>query len=96
MILHTLSASPASGAFDDCLRVITADDALLLLGDGVYAGIAHSRACERLLASGARLHVLRADASAAGVLPLLEEIDVVDMDGFVALTERYPRQLAWY
>ena len=37
-----------------------------------------------------------ADASAAGVLPLLEEIEVVDMDGFVALTERYPRQLAWY
>ena len=96
VILHTLNASPGSGAFDDCLRAITADDALLLLGDGVYAAMAHSRAWERLRACGAPLYVLRADASAAGVLPLLEEIEVVDMDGFVALTERYPRQLAWY
>lgn len=96
MILHTLNASPSSRAFADCLRVITAGDALLLLGEGVYAALAHSRACERLLACGAQLYVLRADASAAGVLARLGAVKAVDMAGFVALSERFSRQLAWY
>jgi tRNA 2-thiouridine synthesizing protein B len=86
MTLHTLNASPASAAFADCLRLVAPGDALLLLGDGVYAALAGTGPCRALDASGAELYVLAHICSAA----------VVDIDGFVALSERFARQLAWY
>ena len=96
MILHTLNASPGNTAFRDCLRVIAAGDALLLMGDGVYAAIADTDASTALQASGAEIYVLGPDATAAGVKNLIAEATRVDIDGFVALTERFPRQQAWY
>ena len=96
MILHTLNASPSSPAFSDCLKVLVTGDAVLLMGDGVYAAIPQSRACNLLLATGADIHVLRADAAAAGVNELPHVVCSIDMDGFVALSERFPRQQAWY
>ena len=96
MILHTLNAPPGRAAFTDCLRLIAAGDALLLMGDGVYAAIAQTDAGTALQASGAEIYVLAADATAAGVNNLIEGATRMDMDGFVALTERFPRQQAWY
>lgn len=97
MLLHTLSRSPAHSALRDCLAVLGADDALLLLGDGVYAALEGSEAAALLTGSGASLFVLAADAALAGVRErMLPGATVVDDDGFVALTERYSRQLAWY
>lgn len=96
MILHTLNTSPGNCAFSDCLRIIAAGDALLLMGDGVYAAIAETDAGAALQASGAEIYVLAADATAAGLKNLIDEATHVDMDGFVALTERFPRQQAWY
>ena len=97
MLLHTVSRSPAHSALRDCLAVLGPDDAILLLGDGVYAAIAGGEAAALLTASGATLFVLEADAALAGVQErLLPGATVVDDDGFVALTERYGRQLAWY
>ena len=96
MVLHTLNAPPASAAFLDFLRVVSPDDAVLLLGDGVYAAVAGTQARRQLESCGAELHVLRADAAAAGIMALVGAIDVVDFAGFVALTERYPRQMGWY
>jgi tRNA 2-thiouridine synthesizing protein B len=96
MVLHTLSASPASPAFDDCLRLLAREDAVLLMGDGVYAALAGTPALESLLRSGATVHLLQADAAAAGILEAPAGTKTVDMEGFVALTERYARQLAWY
>jgi tRNA 2-thiouridine synthesizing protein B len=96
MILHTLNASPASRAFSDCLRVIAGDDALLLMGDGVYAAIPGTAAWGALQESGAAVYVLDTDASAAGISELADSASRVDMAGFVALTERFVRQQAWY
>ena len=96
MTLHTLNASPGSAAFADCLRMIAAGDVLLLLGDGVYAALADTGARAQLDACGARLCILREDAAAAGVLERVEGAEVIDIDGFVALSEHCPRQLAWY
>jgi len=96
MILHTLNASPASRAFSDCLRVIAGDDALLLMGDGVYAAMAGTAAWGALQDSGTAVYVLDADASAAGITELGDSASRVDMAGFVALTERFVRQQAWY
>ena len=36
-VLHTLSALPGTEACTDCLRMLAEGDALLLMGDGVYA-----------------------------------------------------------
>jgi tRNA 2-thiouridine synthesizing protein B len=96
MVLHTLNASPSSAAFADCLRLIASDDTLLLLGDAVYGAIIGSAARQALDASGVELCVLHEDATAAGVAKQLGGATLVDINGFVELTERLSRQLAWY
>lgn len=97
MVLHTLNTSPATAAFGDCLRLLSGDDALLLLGDGCYAGLAGSDAGQQLTAAGSKLYVLHADATARGIAELLlPGIELVDYAGFVELTEAHSRQLAWY
>ncbi len=96
MILHTLNASPASPAFCYCARVVTAGDAVILIGDGVYAALQGTRGAAELLATGAELYLLLPDAQAAGVVYPVAGITSIDMFGFVTLTERFPRQMAWY
>jgi tRNA 2-thiouridine synthesizing protein B len=96
MILHTLNAAPSSAAFEDCLSVARAGDAIVLMGDGVYAALSGTRAWEELQSRGAELYLLNSDALALGVMQPTEGGNWIDMDGFVALTERFPRQQAWY
>ena len=54
MILHTLNASPSSSAFTDCLKTIAEGDAVVLMGDGVYAAIEHTDASKVLEDTDAR------------------------------------------
>lgn len=96
MILHTLSALPSSAAFDDCVRVVHSDDAIVLMGDGVYAALDETHPCTKLQATGAELYLLATDATAAGVTKIVSAASSISMDDFVALTERFPRQQAWY
>jgi tRNA 2-thiouridine synthesizing protein B len=97
LILHTLNAHPSSQAFSDCLRLGAATDAILLSGDGVYAALDNTAACHALLACGAQLYVLEADAGAAGITQRLNgQVQLASYDDFAALTERFERQLAWY
>jgi len=97
MTLHTLCAGPDSPAFRDCLKSIASGDALLLTGDGVYAAIEKTPAGELICASDAGLYVLEDDAIARGIsLNLVSQATFINYDGFVALSERYTRQVAWY
>ncbi len=96
MILHTLNASPSSAAFADCLRLISPGDALLLLGDGVYAALPGTPARLALDDSAVQLYVLHDDAAAAGILGRIDSAHLIDIQGFVELTERFSRQMAWY
>jgi tRNA 2-thiouridine synthesizing protein B len=96
MILHTLNASPSSSAFDQCLRVVHSVDAVVLMGDGVYAALAGTKAWEDLQEKGAALYLLISDALAAGITKPAEGAKYIDMDGLVVLTEKFPRQQAWY
>lgn len=96
MVLHTLSAAPDSAAFRDCLNAVTGNDAILLLGDGVYAALPASPHLAELLDSGAELYLLDTDGRAAGVKHTDESVTSIDMDGFVGLTESHPRQMAWF
>ena len=96
MVLHTLSARPDSNTFHDCLRSAGTGDTILLLGDGVYCGLTGGAARQALQDCPARLLALDSDAAAAGVRHRLGDLPLIDMDAFVALSEYYPRQLAWY
>lgn len=95
MILHTVHVSPAHPAFTECVRIAGAADAVLLLADGVYAALADTPGSSALQACGCRLYILDADAACAAVRPQ-DSFTLVDMDGFVELSEQYPRQQAWY
>ncbi len=97
MILHTCNVSSEHTAFRDCLAVVTTGDALLLIGDAVYAARDGSQACGQLLETAAELYVLADDADARGVSGYLcAAVTSLEMAGFVALTERFPRIQAWY
>lgn len=96
MILHVINASPSSAAFRDCVKLLQPGDALVLMGDGVYAALDNTPACDELLDSGVQVHLLRNDAAAAGVIHPAGAIEVIDMNGFVMLTEHFSRQQCWY
>ena len=96
MILHTLNTAGISDSFRDCLRMAQAGDAILLLGDGVYNAIPGSETALALEDCEAKVMALDTDVAAAGLDQRLGPTLLVDMDGFVGLTEYYPRQMAWY
>ena len=54
----------------DCVNIIAKDDALVLMGDGVYAALADTDASKALQDTDAKLYVMAADALAAGVTNL--------------------------
>jgi tRNA 2-thiouridine synthesizing protein B len=96
VVLHTLNAPPSSAAFLDCVKVLQASDAVVLMGDGVYAALDGTQACSDLIATGAEISLLDVDAALAGVTDPAPKIHCIDMEELVVLTERFPRQLAWY
>ncbi|MEM9256933.1 MAG: sulfurtransferase complex subunit TusB [Pseudomonadota bacterium] len=96
MILHTVNAPPGSGPFEACLRCVAAKDQILLLGDGVYALTGSSDAINGLVNRGVGVHYLLEDVQALGVVFEPSIGHAVDVSGFVELTERCTRQLAWY
>lgn len=96
MLLHTLNAGSSTDSFRDCLRSSQSGDAIVLLGDGVYCALANSAARQALDDCPARLLALASDVFAAGIADSVGDLALIDMDAFVALSEFYPRQLAWY
>jgi tRNA 2-thiouridine synthesizing protein B len=92
--LHTVNKSPFThGCLASCLRLVDADDEILLLEDGVYAALPNQMPDSAL----PRVRVLAEDLAARGLLDRIEpRIERVDYAGFVRLTERHGRVLAWY
>lgn len=66
-MLYTLMRSPCHSDMDSLLRLLTADDDLLLLQDGVLAALIGSRALAQLQNSSASLFVLSEDVAARGI-----------------------------
>jgi len=96
-MLHTLAVGTGHRHYEECLRLLRADDAVVLVDRGVYLALAGCGDGERLLGSGAAIHVLEADARAAGVTQnLAAGVARCDYAGFVALTEEHSRLCSWY
>ncbi len=95
--LHILSHSPfADSRLASCLRLLSADDGLLLTGDATYAlqpGTANLQALQLMPATIA-LHALDEDLAARG-LQASERVQVLDYPAFVELCTRYDRVNSW-
>ncbi len=83
-----------------CLGRAQAGDAILLIGNGVYAALRESEACGSLVSSlkeGVGLYCLGPDLDTRGISPkqLIDRADAVDYDGFVDLAVRFPQTCSW-
>ncbi|MCG6577410.1 sulfurtransferase complex subunit TusB [Pseudomonas sp. AF32] len=93
--LHVLSHSPfGDQRFTSCLRVLGAQDALLLCGDATYALQAGSAPFEKLQSSKLNLFVLAEDLQARG-LHLPDWAEAVDYPAFVELSIRHDKVNTW-
>ena len=106
MLLHTVNKSAFdNSALGDCLAVVSADDAVLLIENGVYGALdnspselAHIKNIKQLSVSGTRFFVLQADCEARGIdgSALLPAFKTTDDAGFVALATEASAIQSWY
>ncbi|CCP04675.1 putative tRNA 2-thiouridine synthesizing protein B [Erwinia amylovora Ea644] len=95
-MLHTLTTSPFRCDFPAILRLLAADDDVLLLQDGVIAALEGSAALEALLNAPINLYALREDLQARGLIAQISpRVAAVSYTDFVKLTVRNPQQMAW-
>ncbi|MGM3173319.1 sulfurtransferase complex subunit TusB [Dickeya lacustris] len=96
-MLHTVARSPYHIDLEALIRMTCADDAILLIQDGVIAALDGSSVCERLRSSSpASVYALIEDVEARGLTAQISSaVTLVDYTGFVRLTALHTRQLAW-
>ena len=93
--LHVLSHSPfGDDRLSSCLRVIGANDALLLTGDAVYALQPGTVPCDALNARHPTLFVLAEDAQARA-LEIPDTAKAIDYPAFVELSIHYDKVNSW-
>jgi tRNA 2-thiouridine synthesizing protein B len=96
-MLHSITQSPTSdGRWSTIVQMILPSDVVLLLQNGVIAGLNGSAAAAQLLDLGAPIYVLIPDLMARGLMPhLAVGITPIDYHGFVALTVQHQSHCAW-
>ncbi|MYA18007.1 MAG: sulfurtransferase complex subunit TusB [Gammaproteobacteria bacterium] len=83
-VLHLLAGPEA---VDACLAAAAEGDAVLLIGDGVFA-------YHRAEAPKVRFGILAEDAEARGVEPG-SMVELLDYDGFVEWVAAFPKSVTW-
>ncbi|UVK77312.1 MAG: sulfurtransferase complex subunit TusB [Sodalis sp. Fle] len=95
-MLYTLSRSPYACDLAALLRTVQAGDDLLLLADGVIAGLIGSPALHALSASPLTLFSLENDVAARGLFAYFShDFVIISYTDFVKLTEKQTKQIAW-
>ncbi|MDW5375486.1 sulfurtransferase complex subunit TusB [Halomonas sp. HP20-15] len=96
MLLHLLNRSPASsGVAHDVLRAMGPDDRLLLIESGVYGAVGPQATLFSALHG--RCFALADDLASRGLSECCADwITVLDMQGFVMLTEETQRTVSWF
>ncbi|WP_460141347.1 sulfurtransferase complex subunit TusB [Pseudomonas sp. S2_E01] len=93
--LHVLSHSPfGDDRLNGCLRLIGANDALLLTGDAVYALQPATAPFNALSARAPTLYVLAEDAQARA-LDIPADARAIDYPAFVELSLHYDKVNSW-
>lgn len=96
-MLHTVNTSPYNtGALANCLRYAAPNSSILLLEDAVIAATEHGSWLTPLILSGHHIYLLLDDVIARGLTEnITRQFTSVDIQGFVALTERHVTHLRW-
>jgi len=95
-MLYTFRYSPFSHDIQALLRYMKAGDCLLLIEDGVLAGLTESAPLKALLASSLSVCALQDDIEARGLVAhFSSEIPCVSYREFVKLTIEHQPQVAW-
>lgn len=91
-MLHIINRSPfQSSSLTSCLRLSTANDALLFIEDGVYAATTALQLPTHLLC-----YALQTDVIARGIEhKLAKHIQLIDYPDFVDLTVSYSHIQTW-
>ncbi|EJM79903.1 MULTISPECIES: sulfurtransferase complex subunit TusB [unclassified Pseudomonas] len=93
--LHVLSHSPfGDDRLSSCLRLIGANDALLLTGDAVYALQPGTAPFNALITGNPTLFVLAEDAQARAV-EVPDTAKAIDYPAFVELSIHYDKVNSW-
>ncbi|VVN37650.1 Protein TusB [Pseudomonas fluorescens] len=93
--LHLLSHSPfGDDRLTSCLRVIGAEDALLLSGDAAYALQPGTAPFNVLGTRGLKVFVLAEDVQARS-LPTPDWAEAIDYPAFVELSIHYDKVNSW-
>ena len=98
--LHTVNKSPfMTQSLVSCLNHCKDGDAILMIEDGIYGGLAQGQMAPLVQEMGKKvsLYVLAPDVTARGVdtAKLLETVEAVDYTGFVDLVTKHDRTQAW-
>lgn len=98
MVLHTVNNAPhSSHCLADCLRVISAPAALILIEDGAYAATVNNEALFRELAAGIDCYVLQPDVYARGLsASISSRFTPLSDTAFVTLSIQCERIQSWY
>ncbi|SEM20741.1 sulfurtransferase complex subunit TusB [Halomonas caseinilytica] len=96
MKLHIVNRAPDAGrAVEQALSAMAAEDRLLLIEDGVQGAL--PSLVDEFASIEGRLYALHEDLEARGLMNRHDErVEVVDVEGFVTLTEQAERTLSWY
>lgn len=96
MLLHVLNRAPTtSRVYQQALAMMGEEDRLLLVEDGVQGAL--PQMVRHFSGVHGRLFALREDLASRGLLGRCDaSVQVVDVDGFVHLTEQAERTVSWY
>ncbi|PRY71002.1 sulfurtransferase complex subunit TusB [Halomonas ventosae] len=96
MLLHVVNRSPAtSRVYQQALASMSPEDRLLLIEDGVQGAL--PQLVRYYAGLEGRLFALKEDLESRGLLGRCDaSVQVVDVDGFVDLTEEAERTVSWY
>ncbi|MDV5140745.1 MULTISPECIES: sulfurtransferase complex subunit TusB [Yersiniaceae] len=94
-MLFTLSQSPFQTDLPALLRLTGQGDDLLLMQDGVLAGLKGSAALDWLLAAPISLYALKEDVEARGLTAQIsDKITLIGYTTFVTLTVKHAQHVA--
>lgn len=95
-MLYTFRYSPFNSDIRIILRYMQSGDCLLLVEDGVLAGLTDTASLEALLASSLSVCALQEDIEARGLaVHFSARIPRISYTDFVKLTVEHPAHFAW-
>ena len=95
-MLYTFRYSPFCSDLNALLRYMQPEDCLLLIEDGVLAGLKETVSLKALLSSSGSVFALQEDIEARGLTrQFATDISRISYADFVKLTIEHPQHIAW-